>query len=105
MNKSLQKELRDNEKKIMELEREIQKSVCTTQHDNLVKIKEHSSRLKESSLRLTNLPNKENAITNSMKSIERKKGSIGHHQVKKTGRISASSTNLAKKLQIKNNLL
>jgi uncharacterized protein YeeX (DUF496 family) len=32
MNKALQRELRDSERKIMDLEKEIQSSVCATQY-------------------------------------------------------------------------
>jgi len=38
----------------MELEKEIQRSVCSTQYENLAKIKESSSKMKESSLKVLN---------------------------------------------------
>jgi len=71
----------------------------------LAKIKESSSKMKESSLKVLNMINKENTFTNIPKSVDRKK--INASQVKKTGRItsSTSTTNIAKKIQVKNSLI
>lgn len=59
MNKNLQKDLRESEKKIMDLEKEVQKNVCANQYENMIKVKESSIKLKESSLKVLN-PTKEN---------------------------------------------
>lgn len=106
MNKNLQRELRESERKIMDLEKEIQDSVCATQYETLLKVKENSAKLKESSLKALNpypaRDNKENAFGNTVKSLEKKKPAT---QPKKTTRIATSTLNIAKKLQIKNVLL
>ena len=102
MNKTLQKNLLESDKKIMELEKEMQKNVSNSQQENLTKIKESSTRLKESSLKLTYL-NKENAVNNG-KSIERKKTGHSNNHSKKSVRVSSSSTNIQRKLQIKHTL-
>ena len=39
MNRNLQKDLRESEKKILDLEKEVQKNICCNQQENLVKIK------------------------------------------------------------------
>jgi hypothetical protein len=39
MNKALQRELKESDKKILELEKENQRSVCSTHYENLAKIK------------------------------------------------------------------
>lgn len=101
MNRTLQRDLRESEKKIMELEKEIQKSVCATQYENMLKVKESSLKLKESSLKVFNAAgkeNKENAFTNTVKSLDKKKPST---QPKKSSRIVSSTINFAKKLQVR----
>lgn len=106
MNKSLRKDLGESDKKIMELEKEIQKTVCSTQYENLAKIKESSSKMKESSLKVLNpltAKEKENAQANVVKSVDKKK--ISASQVKKTGKITSSTTNFSRKAQTKNGLV
>ena len=51
------------------------------------------------------MPNKENTIANTMRTLERKKGSSSQSNIKKVGRASSSATNITKKLQIKNSLI
>jgi hypothetical protein len=86
----------------MDLEKEIQNSVCATQYETLLKVKESSVKLKESSLKVLNpnptRDNKENAFTNTIKSLDKKKPST---QPKKPTRIATSTINFAKKLQLK----
>jgi hypothetical protein len=86
----------------------VQKNVCTTQYENLAKIKESSSKMKESSLKLLNPLStfnreKENTQSN-VKSVDKKKPSSAS-QIKKTGKITTSTTNFSKKLQNKNALI
>jgi len=46
------------------------------------------------------MPNKENTLGNTVKSVEKKK--IGISQIRKSGRVSSSTTNIAKKLLVRN---
>jgi hypothetical protein len=50
---------------------------------------------------MTSLTNKENALNNGTKSMERKRGGNPSGNGKKGVRVSSSSTNLQKKLQLR----
>ena len=71
----------------------------------MLKVKESSIKLKESSLKVFNREgkeNKENALTNTVKSLDKKKPAT---QPKKSSRIISSTINFAKKLQVKGSVI
>jgi hypothetical protein len=62
--------------------------------------------MKESSLKVLNpttIKEKENTQANVVKSVDKKK--ISTSQIKKTGKITSSTTNFSKKAQVKNGLV
>ena len=90
----------------MDLEKDIQNTICT-QYQTVLRAKESSIKLKESSLKVLQpyaaRDNKENAFGNTVKSLDKKKPSST--QPKKPTKIATSTLNFAKKLQMKTNLL
>jgi hypothetical protein len=99
MNKTLQRELRESDRKMLELEKEMQRTVCLSHHDAVAKIKESSCRMKDS---LVKPHNKENTLPNA-KSVDRKK--VSTSQLKKTTRTVSSAHPLTKKTQSKSPLI